>query len=188
MNRDAMEGIIREWIIDHDEEAMEILGDWAEEHGLDCPRDAAEEILEAGDDEEECRRLALMIYMDCDPEDVDQRLYGNDNQYECCGDDYLVLTDEEADDAAEEQIKQSVWSFNSSFLKSYGVFQKMDQGMIDDLRRERYEDINDTFVDMIGDDWDMFVHDAIASDGRGYFLAQYDHEEREEFGFYIYRT
>jgi len=89
-------------------------------------------------------------------------------------DDYLVLTDEEADEAVREEIEQLVWAFNPSFLCAHTNVSEEAIKKIQEL----HEDANDALAEMIKD-FDEFVEDAVASDGRGHFLAGYDHEENE---------
>ncbi len=100
--------------------------------------------------------------------------------------DYLVLTDEEADEAVREDIEEMVWAFTPSFLSAHtGVDEEVFEALAD-----RCEDNNDSYKRMIKD-FDAFVEDAVSSDGRGHFLAQYDHEENEitfnGITYYIYR-
>jgi len=96
----------------------------------------------------------------------------DDAQSEIDGEDYLVLTDEEADEAVREEIEEMVWAFTPSFLSSHtGVDEEVFV-----LLSDRCESNNDSFKRMIKD-FDAFVEDAVSCDGRGHFLAQYDHEE-----------
>ena len=99
---------------------------------------------------------------------------------------YLVYTDEEADQAVREDIEEMVWAFNASFLQAHtGV----DADIIKKIQ-EMCESANEPLTAMIKD-FDHFVDDAVRSDGRGHFLAGYDHEENEiTFNgttYYIYR-
>jgi hypothetical protein len=92
--------------------------------------------------------------------------------------DYLVLTDEEADEHVREEIEELVWAFKPSFLSahtnmSWEAIRKIQESMSED------EDANESLTAMIKD-FDWFVEDAVRHDGRGHFLAGYDHEEREE--------
>ena len=88
--------------------------------------------------------------------------------------DYLVLTDEEADEAVREEIEQMVWAFTPSFLSAHtGVDEEIFEALAD-----RCEGNNESFKRMIKD-FDWFVEDAVRCDGRGHFLAGYDHEEHE---------
>jgi len=89
--------------------------------------------------------------------------------------DYLVLTDTEADKAVREDIEEMVWAFTPSFLRAHtGV-------TIEAIAKiqEMSEDANEPLTAMIKD-FDHFVDDAVACDGRGHFLAGYDHEENSE--------
>ena len=100
--------------------------------------------------------------------------------------DYLVYTDEEADEAVREDIEQMVWAFTPSFLRTHtGV-------TIEAIAKiqEMCEGANEPLTAMIKD-FDHFVDDAVNCDGRGHFLAPYDHEENEitfnGITYYIYR-
>jgi hypothetical protein len=89
--------------------------------------------------------------------------------------DYLVLTDEKADEHVREEIEELVWAFNASFLQAHtGV----DANAIEKIQ-EMCESANEPLTAMIKD-FDWFVEDAVRHDGRGHFLAGYDHEERYE--------
>jgi|TARA_R110002012_G_scaffold262296_2_gene444496 hypothetical protein len=88
--------------------------------------------------------------------------------------DYLVYTDEEADEAVRDYIEESVWAFTPSFLRAHtGVTIEAIAKL-----QEMCEDANDPLKAMIKD-FDHFVEDAVSCDGRGHFLAPYDHEENE---------
>ena len=100
--------------------------------------------------------------------------------------DFFVYTDEEADEAVRENIEEMVWAFTPSFLRAHtGV-------TIEAIAKiqEMSEDANEPLTAMIKD-FDYFVEDAVKCDGRGHFLAQYDHEENEitfnGITYYIYR-
>ena len=99
---------------------------------------------------------------------------------------YLVYTDEEADEAVREHIEEMVWAFTPSFLRTH-------TGLTIDViakLQEMCEDANEPLTLMIKD-FDHFVDDAVSCDGRGHFLAQYDHEENKitfnGVDYYIYR-
>ena len=117
---------------------------------------------DTGNDRE--RVIALAMHLDdYDFEDVDGYI---DN-------DYLVYTDEEADEAVREYIEETVWAFTPSFLQAHtGV----SSNIIIQIQNTQLDSPNEVLTAMIKD-FDHFVDDAIACDGRGHFLAQYDHEE-----------
>ena len=105
--------------------------------------------------------------------------------------DYLVLTDDEADEKAKEYILDSLWAFNASFIaEQTGLDNEIIQAIHDN---GKCESNNDTFYNLINKlgDLDTFVSDAISADGRGHFMSSYDGNENEEYinntTFYIYR-
>ena len=88
--------------------------------------------------------------------------------------DYLVLTNEEADDRVREEIEEMVWAFTPSFLQAHtGVTANAIEKI-----QELCEGANEPITAMIRD-FDWFVEDAVRCDGRGHFLAGYDHKEHE---------
>lgn len=112
------------------------------------------------------------------------------------GSEWLVLTHEEADDLAREEIENSLWAFNSDFIIDHLENQSLDNwershcaDALSEIQRHHCEGINPIIRALIGDIED-FVADAIASDGREHFLARYDDREIELEGtdFYAYRT
>ena len=112
--------------------------------------------------------------------------YYEDAQDDLDSEHYLVYTDEEANYAVRENIEEMVWAFTPSFLRAHtGV-------TIEAIAKiqEMSEDANEPLTAMIKD-FDYFVEDAVKCDGRGHFLAQYDHEENEitfnGITYYIYR-
>lgn len=102
--------------------------------------------------------------------------------------DYLILTDSEADEKCKQCILDSVWAFSPSFLSSFTGF---DIEVFEAIQNNgRCESNNDAILSMIKDE-DDFVSDAISEDGRGHFMSFYDGNENEEnvngTTFYIYR-
>ena len=102
---------------------------------------------------------------------------------------FLVLTDEEADAYARQYIEESVWAFNASFLAGQtGLPESAFEGL-----SKQCEEGNEPILQMVQATCgiDSFVEAAVSADGRGHFLARYDHEEREfnngRMTFYIYR-
>lgn len=92
-------------------------------------------------------------------------------------DNYLILTDEEADEKCAEYIKDSLWAFNPSFLSGetgidISVFEAIQSN-------GKCEDNNDAIESCI-DDMDSFIESAISADGRGHFMNTYDGNENEE--------
>ena len=133
------------------------------------------------------RIKALSKYLELTKEEEKEIYYESYDIY-CYGNqEYLVLTDDEADEKVAEHIKDSVWAFNPSFLSSHsGIDQEIFK-----LLQDKCESANESILKLIKD-FDDFVQDAIGTDGRGHFLSSYDgyendHEHDNET-YYIYRT
>lgn len=116
------------------------------------------------DDDYTLRERALAEFLGVDPEDLT-----SDRRDETClsygREEYLVLTEQEADDKARE------------YLASY----------VDDcILTEIPENLRSYFDD------ERWIADVLRYDGRGPQLASYDGEENEHFflgdWYYIYRT
>ena len=102
--------------------------------------------------------------------------------------EFLVLTDEEADDRVAAYIADSLWAFRPEFLAN---FLDMDWDCAITVIKalaEKYEDANPTLHKLVGDRFDELCEEAIRADGRGHFLASYDGGENEQDGLFIYRT
>ena len=102
-------------------------------------------------------------------------------------DDYLVYTDDEADEAVYNYIDESVCFFRSDFIAAHA---EVDEEVIKKLQ-ELHENSNKAIRSLIKD-FDHFVSDAVCADGRGHFLSSYDGEENEQTingnDYYIYRS
>lgn len=92
--------------------------------------------------------------------------------------DLLILTDDEADRRATENIRESVWAFETSFLNSY-MPEGVDAADFDEFRKEKCEGANAALLALIGDRFEEFASDAIEADGRGHFLSSWDGAEIE---------
>jgi transcriptional regulator with XRE-family HTH domain len=111
------------------------------------------------------------------------------------GAEYMVLTEEQADARAKEEILESLWAFNADFvIRHCKNYDDMDQYEFDSaVKSLRYAQENccenaNGLVFALIDDIDEFVEDAIDADGRGNFISHYDGVENEQDGFYIYRV
>lgn len=96
-----------------------------------------------------------------------------------CGQEVAIGTDEEADKAAAEYIKDSLWSIRPEYIASH-TKRGASNGMIKAITalQEACEDCNDDILCLI-EDIDEFIMDAISADGRGTFLSPFDSEEKE---------
>jgi hypothetical protein len=194
---------ILEGIADGDPEVMDALpsaplsGEWA---GAPLPRDilrdldadeydddAADEILRAYEDGysrgvvDEVQRSALATL---DPREAAARswlgeYYREPESYdEATFGDWLIVTDDEADDRARENIERDLWAFVPSFLVAY-MPEGITEDVLETLAGARCEDATPAFRAMVGDRFDDLVSDAISSDGRGHFLSSWDGCEHE---------
>jgi hypothetical protein len=69
-----------------------------------------------------------------------------------------------------------VWAFSPSFLSAHT---RVTEEAIRKIQESMCEDANESLTAMIKD-FDWFVEDVVRCDGRGHFLAGYDHVERYE--------
>ena len=112
----------------------------------------------------------------------------NYNEVTDLDEDYLVLTDDEADDKAKEYILDSLWAFTPNFLASAtGIDSEVFEAI---QNNGRCESNNDAILRLV-DDEDALVEEAISWDGRGHFLSHYDGNEGSETvnetEYFIYR-
>lgn len=136
---------------------------------------------------------ALSKYLEEPMKDLEPSEYGDDT-FAINRQDYMVLTDEEANTAAKDYIKESLWAFNADFIIDHSDLPYESIEMIKGYQESKCEGANETIEALITD-IDEFVDDAICADGRGHFLNTYDDEENEitikvkdkEHTFYIYR-
>jgi hypothetical protein len=118
-----------------------------------------------------------------------------DSVLEVGGEEYLVLTDTEADERAAEYIKESLWAFNPSFLiYSIDSVNRLSvddaihfENMLRELQCKLCESANAIILGLVGKNLDRLINDAIVAEGRGHFLSPYDGEEHEEGEYLIYR-
>lgn len=103
------------------------------------------------------KEQALANFLEIDVEEVTEQPYG---EFSADGADYMVLTDDEADEAWEES------------LDSY-------------LEECIYPELPDYLVNYF--DEEAWKRDA-RYDGRGHSLNHYDGSEEEQDGYLIYRT
>jgi len=116
--------------------------------------------------------------------DTDQIEEGyNENIFEFGNEEYLVVTDSEAYELAEEYIKDSLWAFRPSFLAEHS---NVSEDIFQALQEKCFEDANEMILNSIIDIDDL-VDSAISCDGIGHFLNSYDGGEESLNDLYIYR-
>lgn len=133
-----------------------------------------------------------------DMKDVSDSQY-EENGFQIGSEEYLVLTEKEADARAREDIERSLWAFQPSFILNHcSTYERMTNWEYDSAK-EALEKIQGHFCEGVNEliramieDIDEFVDDAICEDGRGHFISMYDGRENEEEvngkTYYIYRT
>lgn len=113
---------------------------------------------------------------------------------------YLILTEEEADKKAKEEILNSLWIFNPDFLVDYINYDynstEEQEALILGIRtiqNNLYENANEIIKILVKDNLEDLISDAIEEDGRGAFLSMYNGEEADIIDpdtktiYYIYR-
>lgn len=136
------------------------------------------------------KKQALALYLQT-KEEIEVSSY-DENVLEAEGGEYLVLTDEEADERAKDDILNLVWAFNADFIIEHSSALDYDDASkrVVSAIADQCESGNEAMKKLI-DDLDEFVEDAIGADGRGHFLASYDGDEWRQkvnkTNYYIYR-
>jgi len=130
----------------------------------------------------------------CEPEEIREERYDSYGLkvFSAYGLEYAVGTDEEAQEACKENIKQSLWAFNASFILSHsktGYNPELEK-CLKEMQGKLCEGAN-SLVEALIEDMDSFIEDAISADGRGHFLSSYDGNENEididDETYYAYR-
>lgn len=138
--------------------------------------------------------IAAAQVLGCDVEEIEQLSYDHYgmNIYTDGNQEYAIGTDEEASQAARDEILESLWAFNAEFILNHSKAGSKPT-LVKALRKVQEELCEDAseFVKALITDLDEFIEDAIQADGRGNFLSPYDNEEQEididgEY-FYAYR-
>lgn len=129
---------------------------------------------------EEQAIAALAVHLEIPEDDIEVQGWSDRTQYDAGGlGEFLILTDQEADSAVREYVRDSVWAFNASFLASET---DLPEAAFKALQSQ-YEDANEPILAMVEQTvdggLDAFADEAVSADGRGHFLAQYDGQEVE---------
>jgi len=137
-----------------------------------------------------CALQAFLIAGDYpEAKDIDEiEPCSSENLFEAFGNEYLVLTDSEADNHVGDYIRNSLWAFNAEFVANECDL----HDAVDMIRnnQEKCEAGNDAVRALIDGTCgiDSFVEAAVLTDGRGHFLSSYDGNEHEQGEFFIYQT
>jgi len=130
---------------------------------------------------------ALAKFLNCEQSEIANI---DDCTFEHGKEEYLVLTDEEADEKSNEEIKNLLWTFKASFiLEQCDLPYELEDGL-QAAQEKQCESANDWIERLVEKTCglDSFVQSAISADGRGHFLNSYDGSENEQDDYFIYRT
>ena len=130
----------------------------------------------------------LAEFLNCDKDEISVSQY-DENLFTYGNHEYLVLTDTEAYTYAEKYIKDTLWAFRAEFIIDECGLNPECTDAIRVMQERCCESCNSIIRAIIDGSCgiDDFVYDAINSDGRGFYIAQYDNNENETDNYYIYR-
>lgn len=136
--------------------------------------------------QETLKKAALAAFLQISSTEIEQSAW-DDKLFECDGAEYLVLTDQEADTACLAYIKDSLWTFNASFILSECGLPLELEDAISAFQAKECESANDALLELVEKCTTLtrFGDAAIRADGRGHFLAGYDGIESESPAFTI---
>ena len=125
----------------------------------------------------------MKAYLDADVDPEESR-YG-DNTFDIHGQEWLVLTEDEADEAVYERILEDLWAFRPEYLQNWT---ETPADILQGMQEKLCEKATPIVRRLIGEDnLDRFVADAVGADGRGHFISGYDGNECDMGDFYGYR-
>lgn len=189
---------MKEDILDRiDEATMEVdfKSDISDEEEEEVNEVDADDIATHFDDkrDEIAKVSALAKHLDID--DIDEIDNTGGNSYSVGNREYLILTNDEADEAVEDYIRDSIVYFKPGFLINFisdafddEIAEGDRENVVRDIQKLDEDEANEQLIRLIGGNWDSLVTDAILSDGRGHFLSGYDGDEVEEGDYLLYRT
>ena len=130
----------------------------------------------------------LAEHLGCDADEIEVSSW-NDLIFEYWNQEYLVLTDEEADEHVKSYILDDLWAFRAEFIIDECGLDPVCTDSLRKMQETCYESCNELIRVLIEGSCgiDTFIQDAVACDGRGHFLGSYDGHENETEHFYIYR-
>ena len=133
------------------------------------------------------KEKALAEFLGVEENEVEENSWGTYSTIN--SDEYMVLTDYEANEKVYEEIENSLWAFNAEFIIE---MTRLKSGVksLRTMQENSCEDCNDFIRAIIDGTCGMnsFVESAIESGGRGTFISYYDGEENEQGEYFIYRV
>jgi hypothetical protein len=142
-------------------------------------------------DTTEAKQKALAAALECEPEELTLARFDHYGLtvFELGNQEYAIGTDEEADEAVDENIRQSVWAFNPSFILGECGLPFELEDAFRAYQEKECEGANDALLALVEKcaGFDKFALHAVQADGRGHFLSSYDGQEREAGEMFWYR-
>lgn len=143
------------------------------------------------DDNELDKAIALIKALDLDISEIENISISswNESMFEIGNQEYLVVNEEERENAVTEDIKESLWAFNASFLAQetdydlLPVFEAMVKADLCEGANEAVLCLVEKYTTL-----ESFVESAVSADGYGHFLSRYDGNEIEQGDYFIYRN
>lgn len=146
----------------------------------------------------EAKCTALAEFLECSAQIIISPHH--ENFFEVWGQEYLVLTEQEADDAIAQQIEEDeLWLFYPDWIVKHTLLREGTQfedyehkailqafTVIQEHLMEKCHPMLKGLIDATCG-MPLFIEEAIAHNGRGHFLAPYDRDEKRQGDFCIYR-
>jgi hypothetical protein len=139
----------------------------------------------------EDKQIALALHLECSPDELSEERYDHYRlaRFSLGSKEYAIGTDREADEAAQEYVKDTVWAFNASFILSECDLPRELESAIKAFQLDKCESSNDALLALVEKCTTLedFTQSAVSADGRGHLLSPYDGNENEDGDFFIYR-
>ena len=133
----------------------------------------------------------LAEFLGVSTDEIEESKYYDDG-FSYGNQEYLVLTDAEADETVKNEIRETLWAFQPKFILENSTISDFSNNesvlkAFSKMQEELCESANELVYALI-EDFDDFVESAVMSDGRGHFISRYDGYENELNDYYIYRV
>ena len=137
------------------------------------------------------KQISLALHLECSPDELSEETYDHYGltRFSLGFKEYAIGTDEEADEAAQEYVKETVWAFNASFILLECDLPRELEDAIKAFQSDKCESANDALLALVEKCTTLegFTKSAVSADGRGHLLSGYDGNEDEAGDFYVYR-
>jgi hypothetical protein len=122
-----------------------------------------------------------------EPEDIfidDCQSHYGLSVFGCGRAEYAFGTEQEVDEACQNYIRDSIWSFKPEFILEACSLPFGLKKAIEIFQKEECENANEPLFELVEKNCGLiqFSAKAISADGRGHFLGSYDGKENEIVG------